>query len=72
MQDTWFAIDEDDDGAAESVAKWATLSTVGAEATGLYFDKFRPNTAYINVQHPDSGVDRTIMITGPCVCPKDY
>jgi uncharacterized protein len=70
-QDTWFAFDEDDDGVAEYVGKWASLSTVGAEGTGLYFDKFRPNTAYINVQHPTSGVDRTIMITGPCMCPKD-
>ncbi len=71
LQDTWFAFDEDDDGVAESVGEWATLSTADAEGTGLYFDKFRPNTAYINVQHPSSGVDRTIMITGPCVCPKD-
>ena len=43
--------------------KWASLSTVGAEPTGLYFDKFDPNVAYVNVQHPLSGVDRTIMIS---------
>jgi hypothetical protein len=41
-------------------------STKGAESTGLYFDKFKPNVAYVNVQHPDSGVDRTIMISAPC------
>ena len=32
----------------------------------LYFDKFKPNVAYVNVQHPDSGVDRTLMISTPC------
>ena len=65
-QDTWFAKDEDNDGVAEAVGKWASLTTVGAEGTGLYFDPFKPNVAYINVQHPDSGVDRTMMITAPC------
>jgi len=65
-QDTWFAKDENNDGVAEAVGKWASLTTVGAEATGLYFDPFRPNVAYVNVQHPDSGVDRTMMITAPC------
>ena len=66
IDDIWFARDENDDGVAEAVGKWASLSTAGAESTGLYFDKFKPNVAYVNVQHPDSGVDRTIMITAPC------
>lgn len=66
VEDIWFVKDDDNDGVAESVGKWASLSTVGAESTGLYFDRFKPNVAYINVQHPDSGVDRTIMITAPC------
>ena len=66
VEDVWFARDVDNDGVAESVGKWASLSTVGAESTGLYFDPFRPNVAYINVQHPASGVDRTIMLTAPC------
>lgn len=66
LQDTWFARDENNDGVAEAVGKWASLTTVGAEATGLYFDPFKPNTAYINVQHPASKVDRTIMLTTPC------
>jgi hypothetical protein len=65
-QDTWFAKDEDNDGVAEAVGKWASLTTIEAEATGLYFDPFRSNVAYINVQHPASGVDRTMMITAPC------
>ena len=63
MADIWFARDADNDGVAESVARWASLSTIGAEATGLYFDKFDANVAYVNVQHPDSHVDSTIMIS---------
>jgi len=51
---------------AEAVGKWASLTTIEAEATGLYFDPFKPNVAYVNVQHPDSKVDRTMMITTPC------
>lgn len=66
IEDIWFAKDENNDGVAEAIGKWASLSTVGAESTGLYFDPFRPNAAYVNVQHPDSGVDRTIMFTTPC------
>jgi len=66
FEDTWFAKDDNNDGVAEAVGKWASLTTVGAEATGLYFDPFKSNTAYINVQHPASKVDRTFMITTPC------
>ena len=48
---------------AESIARWATMSTAGAEPTGLYFDITNPNVAFVNVQHPASGVDRMIQIT---------
>ncbi|MBN9133509.1 MAG: DUF839 domain-containing protein [Nitrosospira multiformis] len=61
--DIWFAQDANHDGVAESLGRWASMSTVGAEPTGLYFDKFNPNVAYVNIQHPDSLVDSTIMIT---------
>ena len=61
--DIWLARDADGDGVAESVSRWATLSTVGAEPTGLYFDVTNPNVAFINVQHPSSGVDRLIQIS---------
>ncbi|SEA47248.1 alkaline phosphatase PhoX [Nitrosospira multiformis] len=61
--DIWFAQDANHDGVAESLGRWASMSTVGAEPTGLYFDKFNPNVAYVNIQHPDSMVDSTIMIT---------
>lgn len=64
--DIWFARDGDNNGVAETIAKWASLSTEGAESSGLYFDKFRPHVAYVNVQHPRSRVDRTIMITVTC------
>ncbi len=69
-QDTWFARDENNNGVAEAVGKWASLTTVGAEASGLYFDPFKSNTAYINVQHPSSKVDRTFMLTTPCLKTK--
>ena len=61
--DIWFATDADRDGVAESVSRWASLSTLGSEPTGLYFDISNPNLAYINVQHPSSGVDRLIQIS---------
>lgn len=63
MADIWFTRDANNDGVAESVARWASLSTLGAEPTGLYFDKFDANIAYVNVQHPDSQIDSTIMIS---------
>ena len=65
VADIWFATDADRNGVAESVSRWASMSTVGAEPTGLYFDPFDANIAFVNVQHPNSGVDRTIMITVP-------
>lgn len=61
--DIWFARDTNNDGVADAVGKWASLSTVGAEPTGLYFDPFNPNVAYLNVQHPSSGVDRLLQIS---------
>jgi secreted PhoX family phosphatase len=61
--DIWFARDTGNDGVAESLGRWASMSTIGAEPTGLYFDKFNPNIAYVNVQHPDSLADSTIMIS---------
>ncbi len=70
--DIWFANDANRDGIAESVARWATLSTVGAEPTGLYFDVTNPNIAFVNVQHPGSGVDRMIQITAAVPEPETY
>ncbi len=63
VADIWFATDANRDGVAESLSRWATMSTAGAEPTGLYFDVTDPNIAFVNVQHPTSGVDRMIQIT---------
>lgn len=63
VADIWFAQDLDRDGVAESIGRWASMSTQGAEPTGLYFDKFDPNVAYVHIQHADSDIDRTIQIT---------
>jgi secreted PhoX family phosphatase len=70
--DIWRATDANGDGVAESVARWATMSTAGAEPTGLYFDLNNPNKAYVNVQHPSSGNDRLIMITASVPEPESY
>ena len=72
MADIWFANDVDRDGVAESIARWASLSTIGAEPTGLYFDVTDPNVAFLNVQHPSSGVDRMIQITAAVPEPETY
>lgn len=61
--DIWFATDANRDGVAESISRWATMSTVGAEPTGLFFSLVDPNKAWVNVQHPTSGNDRLIEIT---------
>jgi hypothetical protein len=65
--DIWFAKDINKDGdlmdEGEGLARWASNGTPGSELTGLYFDKFNPNVAYVNVQHPADGIDRTIQIT---------
>jgi len=65
--DIWFAKDINKDGdlldAGEGVGRWASNGTPGSEFTGLYFDKFNPNVAYVNIQHPADGIDRTMQIT---------
>ena len=65
--DIWFAKDINKDGdlldAGEGIGRWVSNGTQGSEMTGLYFDMNDPNKAFVNIQHPNSGVDRTIMIT---------
>jgi secreted PhoX family phosphatase len=65
--DIWLAVDLNKDGdlldQGEGLARWASNGTVGSEFTGLYFDWRNPNLAYVNIQHPDSAVDRTIEIS---------
>lgn len=64
--DIWFAKDINLDGdlgdPGEGLARWATQGTAGSEFTGLYFDKLNPNRAWVNIQHPGSGNDRTFEI----------
>lgn len=59
----WLAIDADRNGVAEAIARLASLTTPGAEPTGLMFDPNDPNIAFVNVQHPASGVDRLLQIS---------
>ena len=67
--DIWFARDRNKDGdlndAGEGIGRWASNGTVGSEFTGLYFDPFNRRRAWVNIQHPASGNDRTIEITIP-------
>ncbi len=64
--DIWFARDLNRDGKldgpGEGLARWATNGTIGSEFTGLYFDPFNKRRAWVNIQHPTSGNDRTIEI----------
>jgi secreted PhoX family phosphatase len=64
--DIWFAADWNKDGdlldTGEGLARWVSNGTVGSEFTGLYFDWRNPNRAFVNIQHPSSGVDRLIEI----------
>jgi uncharacterized protein len=62
VADIWFTRDANGDGVAESMGRWLSLGTNGAEPTGLYFDPFNPNIAFLNVQHPTSGDDRLLQI----------
>ncbi len=65
--DIWFAKDRNNDGdltdAGEGLGRWASNGTPGSEFTGLYFDPKDKRRAWVNIQHPSSGVDRTIEIT---------
>ena len=65
--DIWFAKDLNMDGdlldAGEGIGRWASNGTIGSEFSGLYFDPFNDDRAWVNIQHPDSDNDRTIEIT---------
>ena len=67
--DIWFAKDRNKDGdlldPGEGIGRWASNGTPGSEFTGLYFDPFNKRRAWVNIQHPASGNDRTIEITIP-------
>jgi secreted PhoX family phosphatase len=67
--DIWFPKDLNNDGdltdPGEGLGRWASNGTLGSEFTGLYFDPFNKRRAWVNIQHPDSGNDRTIEIRIP-------
>lgn len=67
--DIFFARDRNHDGdlldEGEGLGRWASNGTPGSEFSGLYFDPFNQRRAWVNIQHPTSGVDRTIQITVP-------
>jgi len=67
--DIWFANDINHDGdltdPGEGIGRWASNGTVGSEFTGLYFDPTDKRRAWVDIQHPASGNDRTIEITTP-------
>jgi len=67
--DIWFARDLNRDGdltdAGEGIGRWASNGTVGSEFTGLYFDPTDKRRAWVDIQHPSSGNDRTVEITIP-------
>ncbi len=61
--DIWVAKpDKNHDGIADSVELFGTLTTPGAEGSGLYITSSSPVTMYLNVQHAYSGNDMTLMI----------
>jgi secreted PhoX family phosphatase len=67
--DIWFAADLNQDGdlndPGEGIGRWASNGTPGSEFTGLYFDPTNKRRAWVNIQHPSSGNDRTIELTIP-------
>ncbi|NOT11042.1 MAG: DUF839 domain-containing protein [Methylococcaceae bacterium] len=67
--DIWFARDLNKDGdltdPGEGLGRWASNGTIGSELSGLYFDPKNKRRAWVNIQHPNSGNDRTIEITIP-------
>ena len=67
--DIWFAYDRNEDGdlndPGEGIGRWASNGTVGSEFTGMYFDTTDRRRAWVNIQHPASGNDRTIEIRIP-------
>jgi len=72
--DIWFAKDLNKDGdlndAGEGLARWASNGTPGSEFTGLYFDKFNSNIAYVNIQHPSTGNDSLVRLVATAAVPE--
>jgi secreted PhoX family phosphatase len=54
--------DTNGDGYRDGVHLFASLKDVGAEGTGIYFGT-DPQTLFVNVQHSETGNDKTMVIT---------
>jgi len=55
--DIWKAIDADNDGVAEGIGIFVSLTVAGSEPTGMMFDPTNPYRFICNIQHPASGND---------------
>ena len=61
--DIWVAApDTTGDGYADRVELFGSLSTPGAEASGIYFGK-DPQMLFVNIQHSDDANDKTLAIS---------
>ena len=68
--DIWFAEGSEqrrrpDRSRAKASGAGRRTARSGSEFTGLYFDPTDKRRAWVNIQHPASGNDRTIEITIP-------
>ena len=61
--DIWVATpDKDQNGMADSVLLFATLTTYGSEGSGIYIPPTEPHTIFLNVQHAYDDNDLTLAI----------
>lgn len=60
--DIWKASDNNADGVAETITRWASLTVPGAEPTGLISTK-NPSEFLVAIQHPSTGNDALWKIT---------
>ena len=57
VSDIWQAVDTDNNGVADYVARWLSNGVAGSEPTGLFFSPNTLTRAIVSVQHPSSGND---------------
>jgi secreted PhoX family phosphatase len=67
--DIWKATDNNKDGVAESISRWASLNVPGAEPTGLIATN-NPNEFIVAIQHPTSGNDALWKISSGDITAK--
>jgi Bacterial protein of unknown function (DUF839) len=70
VADIFQAIDANNDGVAEYLARWLGLGVDGSEPTGLFFHPNILTRAILAIQHPSSGNDAVFEINfGPSPAP---